>query len=226
MNTKDEFLEDGVTPNPDYVKPVQETEEERIERLVEERSALKLKDIKAKLDTSYSARDTALAEAETLKLEKKEAARKKAEAENDHKTLSEMRIAEAEEKLARAEARAKALEDSNTTLARDNSLRSALSTLSFRSEKAAEMAYRDIVGDLEKDEHGTWTHKTGVSIRDYVAAFAKDESQSFLFKVKESGGGGSSKPAGKAAPSGNTPLSKMKLSEVLKGIEDGSIKTR
>jgi hypothetical protein len=51
-----------------------------------------------------------------------------------------------------------------------------------------------------QDKDGQWVHKTGVTIKDYVTTFAKDEDNSFLFKPKSSGGAGTNGGTGSGGP--------------------------
>jgi hypothetical protein len=223
-NYKPEFLEDGVTPNPEFKK---ETEDERIERLAEEKAAAKLKDIKGKLDTAYSARDAALAEAEALKLKEREAQKQALEEQGKYKELYELKLKEQEEEAARLKAEKAELENRNTELTRDNELRDALKGYDFRNARASDIAFRDIVGELTRNDQGVWVHKSGVSIKDYATAFAKDESNSFLFKPKQNGGAGSSGSGNhKPNPTAGKKLTEMSQADVLRGIKDGTIKHR
>jgi hypothetical protein len=226
MNTTDKFLEDGVTPNPHYIDPNQETEEQRIERLAQERADAKLKEIKAKLDNAYSARDAALAEAEKLKLKEQEALKKQLEEQGKYKELYELQLQEQKDRAAQLEAEKAALSARNTELTRDNMLRDALKGFDFRNDRAAEMAYREIVGELIQDANGNWIHKSGVSIKDFAVAFSKDDTQSFLFKAKQNGGGGTSNTNHKPNVNAGKKLTEMSQKEVLDGIAKGTIKTR
>ena len=220
-----EFLEDGVTPNPLYVKPT-ETEEERIERLVAERADAKLADIKKKLDASYAARDAALADAAALKLKEQEAVKAKLLEEGKHQELHALQIQEAKDKMALLEAEKKALENRNTELTRDVDLRSALKALTFRNANAAEMAYKEIVGQLVLTDKGTWVHSSGASIADFVTVFSKDENQSFLFKPKNNSGSGQDHNDDKPAPNAGKSLASLSQAEVLKMAAEGKLPQR
>jgi len=226
MNTTDEFLEDGVTPNPHYIKPQekQETEEERIDRLVEEKAAEKLKDVKTKLDNAYKARDEALARAAELDLKEKNALKEKLEAEGKFKELAEMRVQEEKDRAAQIQAERDALAKQNLELTRDNMLRGALQALPFRNDRASEVAYKQIASELIQID-GKWVHSSGVPIKDYVTAFSSDADNSFLFKAKGNGGAGSG-GAQTNAPSKDGSLFKMSQKDVLEGIANGTIKHR
>ena len=73
-------------------------------------------------------------------------------------------------------------------MTRDSALKGALAGMEFRSDKAAEIAYKDIVGNLIQDANGGWVSPTGQSIQDYVQFYSQDESNSFMFKPKQSSG--------------------------------------
>ena len=115
-------------------------------------------------------------------------------------------------------------EQKNTELSRDNAVRTQLNSLNFKSEKAAKMAYQDIVGSLKKDATGNWVHENGLSISDAVSSYAKDDNNSFLFSVKANVGSGvnPAKPT-----SGNNPvknIKEMSTDELLSNIEKGNVK--
>lgn len=157
--------------------------ESSIEKLVQEKLEEALKPIKGKLNESYKARDEALKKLAELEQKQKEEHMKRLEEEGKHKELLELKLAE---EVARREA----IEKRNTELSRDVKVRAALSNLDFRNQRAVEIAYKEIVGNLVQDENGNWKHATGVSIEDFVEAFTRDEENAFLFKVKANAGGG------------------------------------
>jgi hypothetical protein len=195
-------------------------EDSSVAKLVEAKVAESLKEIKAKLDSAYSARDAAnlkLAEAEQRE---KEANLKRMEEEGKHKEVLEHRLAEANAKLEVAEKRI-------TELTRDVEVRAALNGLPFRNDKAANVAYKDIVDGLVQDDKGIWKHKSGVSIKEYVEAFSKDDDQAFLFKVKASNGSGSS-GTNNTGTNTNTNSSLFALSQedVLKMAAEGKLPRR
>jgi hypothetical protein len=102
-------------------------------------------------------------------------------------------------------------------------VRSQLNGLDFRNDKAANMAYSDIVSSLTKDVNGNWVHSSGASIDEAVSSYAKDDKNAFLFNVKANAGTGTvvSRPA-----TGSTPVKSIKdmdQSEVLKAVAEGKI---
>ena len=190
-----------------------------VQKLVEAQVAEALKDIKDKLNKAYEARDTAIKEKAELERREKEANLKRMEEEGKHKEVLEARLAE-------ANAKNEVLEKRITELTRDSEVREALTSLPFRNDKAAKVAYREIVQDLIQDENGGWRHKTGVSIKDYVAAFAKDEDQAFLFKTKTSNGSGGSGAADTSTDKKTGSLFSMSQEDVLKMAREGKLPKR
>ena len=92
-------------------------------------------------------------------------------------------------KIAEMSAKLETYEQKNTELSRDNAVRSQLNSLNFKSEKAANMAYSDIVKGLKKDALGNWVNENGASIDETVSSYAKDEANNhFLFSVKANTG--------------------------------------
>jgi hypothetical protein len=138
-------------------------------------------EMKNKLDGAYSARDEAL--------------RKAAEAEQKTKELEIQQLKEAgkvkealEAELAQERARRVTLEQKNVELSRDSLVRDSLSGLDFRNAKAASLAFKEIVGNLTQDATGNWVAKNGKSVAEFVAEFAKDPEQEFLFKPSSNNG--------------------------------------
>lgn len=188
-----------------------------IDKIVQEKIEEQLKDIKSKLDKAYGSRDEALAKVKEFEKKEREAELKRLQEEGKHKEAYEMQLAE--ERAART-----AAEKRNVELTRDIDVRSALTSQPFRSDNAMEMAYREIVGQLVQNEQGVWVHKTGLSIRDYVKAFADNESNSFLFKVKASSGSGSSGVSTTNNTSEKKSLFAMSQDEVLEMARKGKLR--
>lgn len=218
-----EFLDDGVTPNPEFkADQVDENNnnsntnkdtEDVINRVVEERLAK----IKASLDKAYQERDAAVRERVRLEEEKKQQHLKSLEAEGKHKEIAEMKVAELSEKLALAEQKV-------TQLTRDSAVRNALTGLDFRNERSSDMAYRDILEQLVQDpETGSWIHKSGVSIKDFVQQYVKNEDNSFLFKPKNNSGGGSGSMNGTPKLDPNKKLTELSQAEVLQLAAAGKL---
>lgn len=198
-------------------KKAEESSKEDIERLIQERVAASLKDIKSKLDGAYSARDAALKRIAEFEQKEKEAELARLKEEGKHKEAYELQ-------LAQERARIEALEKRNIELTRDIEVKNALSAFTFKSESASNMAYNSIVSELVQNENGEWIHKTGTSIHDYVKQFS--DQNPFLFEQKISTGPGVTTT--KTTSPSSTPKSLFELSqeEVLKLAMEGKLPTR
>jgi hypothetical protein len=176
------------------------TEQVDIKSLVDAEVSKAIKNIKVNLDSAYSERDAALAQVEQAKADKQKAEIEALEKQGKHSEVMQMKLNELTTKL-------ETYEQKNTELSRDNAVRTQLNSLNFKSDKAAKMAYSDIVGSLKKDASGNWVHETGLSIEDAVSSYAKDDNNAFLFSVKANAGTGinPAKPA-----SGNNPVKSIK----------------
>ena len=153
-----------------------------------------------------------------LEQKQKEEHMKRLEEEGKHKELLELKLAE---EVARREA----IEKRNTELSRDVKVRAALSNLDFRNQRAVEIAYKEIVGNLVQDENGNWKHATGVSIEDFVEAFTRDEENAFLFKVKANAGGGTtSTSTSSTSTTKKKSLFDYSQEELLKLAQEGKLR--
>jgi hypothetical protein len=194
-----------------------ETKQPDIKQLVDQEVSKAISNIKVNLDNAYKERDEAISQIETIKSEKRQAEISSLEQQGKHTEVMQMKLNEMNAKL-------ELYEQKNTELSRDNAVRSHLNSLNFKSEKAANMAYEDIVGSLKKDATGNWVHENGLSISDAVSSYAKDDNNAFLFSVKANVGSGinPAKPA-----SGNNPvksIKEMSTDELLANIEKGNVK--
>jgi len=187
-----------------------------IDAKIREAVEAQLKDIKSKLDSAYSQRDEALRKLADSEAEKKAAIKKQLEDEGKHKELMELQLAE--ERAARESA-----EKRNTELSRDLVVRQRLANLEFRSDKAGDVAFREIIATLVKGEDGNWKTSTGKSIEDAVIEFGKDEANAFLFKVKANNGSGVNNPSTPSDGSSKKSLFAMSQSEVLKLAAEGKL---
>jgi hypothetical protein len=191
-----------------------------VEALVAARVDAALKKMKDNLDKAYAARDSAESKAKELE---------------DKQRKLEIERLESEGKL--AEALQKKLDDvvvENTTLkkqvvelTRDVNLSEQMNGLTFRNERAAKLAYKEIVGELVQDANGEWKHKSGLSIKDFVKKFSEDEDQAFLFKPKQSSGTGLSRTVeddgGNRTKGKKTSLFDMSQEDVLKLAAEGKL---
>lgn len=187
-----------------------------VQTLINEEVSKAISNIKGNLDKAYAERDTFKAKLVEMETAKQKAEIDALEKAGKHQEVMQIKMNELSSQL-------KAYEQKNTELSRDNAVRSQLNALDFRNEKAANMAYSDIVSNLTKDANGNWVHTSGASINEAVSSYAKDDANAFLFNVKANAGSGvsPSKPA-----TGSTPIKSIKdmdQSEVLKAVAEGKI---
>ena len=194
-----------------------ETKQPDVKQLVDQEVSKAISNIKSNLDNAYKERDEALSQIEKIKVEKRQAEISSLEQQGKHTEVMQMKLNEMNTKL-------ELYEQKNTELSRDNAVRSQLNSLNFKSDKAANMAYQDIVGSLKKDATGNWVHENGLSISDAVSSYSKDDNNAFLFSVKANMGTGITP----AKPStGINPVSSIKdmsTDEMLNAISKGQIK--
>jgi hypothetical protein len=216
-NTNDDTGNNNANGNPGGAGT---DDQSMVEKLVADRVDEALKDIKKKLDNAYAARDEANRKAAELEQKEKEARLARLAEEGKHNEVLEARLAEANAKL-------DAVSKANTELSRDVKVREALGGLPFRNDRAAEIAYKEIVGTLVQDDNGVWKHKSGVTIKEFVEIFSKDEEQSFLFKAKSSSGSGTNGTNPDSAPNKQpSSLFAMSQEEVLKLAREGKLPKR
>jgi hypothetical protein len=187
-----------------------------LQKQIQEAVDQQLKDIKSKLDNAYAARDEALKKIAEAELQKQTEVKKKLEEEGKFKELYELQLAE-------MRAKQEALEQRNVELTRDVEVRSAMKSHQFRSDAANDMAFRTITEQLVQVD-GVWKHKSGLSIAEFIGQFSQDEQYSFLFKQKQSSGGGTGGNQQPGAPDkGKTKLFDMKQEDVLKLAAEGKL---
>ena len=217
-NTNDE-TKDNTLENKDDETPILLTDEEKLQKLIEERVNERLKPLKDKLDSAYSKRDEALAKKAEAEQKLRDAEIERLKEQGKHQEVLEMQLEEERAKRVAAEKR-------NVELSRDSSIRQALVGLPFRNEKAAQVAYREIVEQTVQNEQGVWVHKSGISINDFIVAFAKDEDQAFLFKAKANNGAGTGTNRSNANADSNTNKSLLSLSneELIKRVKEGTLR--
>jgi len=195
----------------------QETKQPDVKQLVDEEVSKAIKNIKTNLDNAYKQRDEALSQIEKIKEEKRQTEIASLEQQGKHSEAMQMKLNELNQRLEQ-------YEQKNTELSRDNAVRTQLNALNFKSEKAANMAYSDIVNSLKKDASGNWVHESGTSISETVSNYAKDENNAFLFSVKANMGSGISpaKPSTGTNPVGS--IKDMSTDEMLNAIAKGQVK--
>lgn len=194
-----------------------ETKQPDVKQMVDEEVSKAISNIKLNLDNAYKERDNALGEIEKIKVEKRQAEISSLEQQGKHSEAMQIKLNEMNVKL-------EAYEQKNTELSRDNAVRAQLNSLNFKSEKAANMAYSDIVKSLKKDALGNWVNENGTSINETVSNYSKEDNNAFLFSVKANTGTGITP----AKPStGTTPVSSIKdmsTDEMLNAVSKGQIK--
>ena len=195
----------------------EETKQPDIKQLVDEEVSKAISNIKVNLDNAYKQRDEALSEVNKIKEEKRQTEIQSLEQQGKHAEAMQMKLNEVNKRLEQ-------YEQKNTELSRDNAVRTQLNALNFKSEKAAEMAYSDIVNSLKKDASGNWVHESGSSINETVSNYAKDDNNAFLFSVKANMGSGISpaKPSTGTNPVGS--IKDMSTDEMLNAIAKGQVK--
>lgn len=202
-------------------------DDELLERLATERAEERLKPIKEKLDKAFEQRDEALARLAEREKADREKELKRLEEEGKHREAYELRLAEEQSKTAEERARREAMERQNIELTRDIDVRNALSPYAFRNENASEMAFKEIVVQLVKNEAGKWVHRSGLSVKEFVKSFIDSPDNSFLLKPKLNSGSGSDNDTTSA------PLTKevksifdLSQAEVLKLAQEGKLPKR
>lgn len=214
--------ENNEDPNNVPPTPTQET----IDKLIAEKVAESLKDIKGKLDSSFAARDEALAKLKVFEEKERESEIKLLEEQGKLKEAYELRLAEKEKALAEMEAEKKHLATRNNELSRDSVVKGLLAGVAFRNPKAHDIAFRDVVSNLVQNADGKWVTKTNESIEAFIATYQEDKDNSFLFEPKiSSGAGNSTRPAG-VPPESDGSLFSMPQSEVLKLAAEGKLRRK
>lgn len=210
--------DDLPTPGQDDKKPKIDLSDPEIQALVKAAVAEELKEVKAKLDAAYGKRDEALQRVAEFEQKERDAEVARLQEEGKHREAFDLQLAE-------MKASRDALIKRNIELTRDIDTRNALAGFSFRNEKAAKMAFEEVTGQLVQNEAGEWVHKSGVTVKDFVKAFAENEDNAFLFKQKQNSGNGSQDPK---PPQGGKPKSLFEMSqdEVLKMAAEGRLPGR
>jgi hypothetical protein len=211
-------LDKGQEENTNSPKDTSKSDSDLVNKIVEEKLAEALKDIKSKLDKAYGARDDALKKLADIEQEKKAAELKRLQDEGKHKEAYELQLAE-------ERARAEALEKKNVELTRDIEIRDALKSYQFRNDNASDMAFKEIASQVVRNEQGLWVHRSGINIRDFVKTFSESDDNSFLFKPKTNSGAGSqSQKPTESSSSSKTSLFEMSQEEVLKLAREGKLR--
>jgi len=188
----------------DKIDPIEQEVQERLTKM------------KSNMDRMANERDEALKKAAEIEQKQKQDTINRLEEEGKLQEALEMKLAEANAKL-------KVFEEENTKLNRDNVVNSTLGGLDFRNDRSRQMAYRDIVEQLVQNENGTWVHKSGTTIQDFILSYSKNEDNSFLFRVKANSGAGTTSSSGTPVTNSNKSLSDMTQQEVLNLAAKGQL---
>lgn len=179
-----------------------------------------LADFKVKIEKAYQQRDAAQTRVAELEAKDQQREIEALKAAGKDREAFEM-------ELAALRAQNNELAVRNTTLARDNLIKSELGAFTFRNKKAAELALSEITAQMIKGDDGNWTHKSGQPIEAAVQAFAEDKENGFLFKAKANNGNGddvNSKPLD-TSPKGKS-LFDLSQADVMKLAEQGKLRQR
>jgi len=201
--------------------PVEESIETPTEEVLEEdkfQAAVdaKLAGMKASMDRMAKERDDALKVKNQMEADTKTAKIAKLEEEGKLQELAEMKIADLTAKLS-------VFEKENTKLNRDSILGAEIAKLEFRSDRSREMAKKDVLDQLVQNEDGAWKHTSGASIADFVESYSKEESNSFLFRVKSNSGSGATTSSSSPIAPESKALSDMSTEEVLRLAAKGQL---
>jgi len=211
MSEEDKVTEEVSTIEPDTAEEQEQVQTESVDNEadpVEREIQDRLLKMKSNMDRMANERDEALKKAAEIENNQKQDQMKRLEEEGKLQEVLEMKLAESQAKL-------KVSQDENTKLNRDSVVSSTLTMLDFRSERSRQLAYRDIVEQLVQNENGSWVHKSGINIQDFVASYSKDEDNSFLFRVKGNTGAGAGQSSGAPNMDKKKTLSEMSQEEVL-----------
>lgn len=219
MSEENTVVEEEVTATESNETNEQENVQEETSETVdpiEQEVANRLSKMKSNVDRMAKERDEALKKAAEIEQQQKQETMKRLEEEGKLQELSEMKIADLEAKL-------KVYEEENTRLNRDSVVNSLLGSLDFRNDRSRQLAYRDIVEQLVQNDNGSWVHKSGTTIQDFITSYSDNEDNSFLFRVKANSGAGTAAPAGVSNTNENKPLSEMSTQEVLNLAAKGQL---
>ena len=211
MSEEDKVVEEVTEEEPNTAEEQEQVQTESVDNEadpVEREIQDRLLKMKSNMDRMANERDEALKKAAEIENNQKQDQMKRLEEEGKLQEVLEMKLAESQAKL-------KVSQDENTKLNRDSVVSSTLTMLDFRSERSRQLAYRDIVEQLVQNENGSWVHKSGINIQDFVASYSKDEDNSFLFRVKGNTGAGAGQSSGAPNMDKKKTLSEMSQEEVL-----------
>jgi len=194
--------------------PVEKPEGEKPKEKTEEKDDLA--PIKDKLNKAYGERDSLKEEVEKLRKEKRDAELAHLKETGKEKEALEATISDRDEEIA-------SLKDQIVALTRDNNVREVFTGFKFRNERAADLAFDQVTKELVQDDKGTWVHRSGKSIKDFLTEFSEDEDNKFLFVEKENRGTGIPPTSKPAAPKSDGKLAGKSQKEVLEMAAKGQL---
>jgi len=212
-------------PPKDPLAALKEEDRTLIAQMIDNKIKDSIKDIKTKLDGAYSSRDEALKKLEDIDKKKREEELKNLEAAGKHKEAFDLKMTEANNKYSQLELENHSLKEQLLEATRNIDIKEKLRPLKFRSDKAMDMAYKEISAQLVKNDKGEWVHRSGIALNDFVLAFSKDEANSFLFVPEISTGAGTGNP-GTNTNATNKSLFAIPQAEVLKMAAEGRLPQR
>ena len=166
------------TPLPEGV------DAELMQKLIQEGIDEALGPIKDNLDSAYAERDAEKARVAEFEQKERDLEIQRLKDIGEHQKAHDIEIKALQDER-------DALKATNIGLTRDTEVQKALGKYTFRSDKAADMAFKEISANLIQDENGTWVSKDGVAIGEHVNSFVTSEDNSFLLKQKPNTGTGS-----------------------------------
>jgi len=194
--------------------PVEKPEDKKPENKPEEKDDLA--PIKDKLNKAYGERDSLKEEVDKLRKEKRDAELAHLKETGKEKEALEATISDRDEEIV-------SLKDQIIALTRDNKVREVFTGFKFRNERAADLAFDQVTKELVQDDKGTWVHRSGKTIKDFLTEFSEDEDNKFLFVEKENRGTGIP-PTTKPAPKDTSgKLAGKSQAEVLKMAAQGKL---
>lgn len=173
--------------------------------------------VKENIKKAYQEKEEMSKELESLRQAKRDHELRALEEAGKKDEADQMRMQEYKDQV-------ESLRGQLTGATRDAALKGALAGMEFRSDKASLVAYQDIVGTLIQDASGTWVSPNGQSINDYVQFYAQDDSNSFLFKSKQSSGSSAMAQATNATSqpvSGTLDIKNLSGTELVQAIAEG-----
>jgi hypothetical protein len=204
------------TGNEETELELSEAQLAMFDKLVKARSEENLSKMKTNMDRMSEERDQAIRE--KARFEEAETVRKQEQLEKDGKIQESLEM-----QLTALKEKNKLLNDRISTESRSRNLSSALRSVDFRNDRAAELAEMAIVPQLIQDKDGNWVHKSGISISEFVKTYFSDEDNEYLLKPKQSRGTGDVPNPGTKSDKAPASLSGVSSSKMLELVRAGKV---